>query len=174
MFCKDGKDHGERVLTSNVTSSTKSTLMQSTLMLYTSVSFFKKDYAGKNVWFEAKMRSITVVVTIFVFLLINEHVLVVHKGIRNIKCKECDKTFANKSSLIRHKNTVHQQIKSAKCDDRGKMFGSNQKLNRHKNLVHDKKTFKCDPCGKQFTSKDNLRIHKRRTFGWNSDCRWRS
>ena len=48
--------------------------------------------------------------------------LAVHLGIRNSKCKHCDKAFSNDGQLKVHVDAVHEKLKNHKCDQCGKGF----------------------------------------------------
>ena len=63
-----------------------------------------------------------------------------------LKCDQCDKTFANKDGLKKHK-AAHIETKSFTCDICSKIFKSKGNLTEHR-LTHSEeaKKFQCPSC----------------------------
>ena len=95
----------------------------------------------------------------------SNHVQVVHKRMSlDIKCRECEKVFINKSAMLGHRNIVHFPDKY-KCHDCKKSFGYPGQLQRHKVVHSGEKNFQCEECGRKFKKKECLTDHKRTHTG---------
>ena len=95
----------------------------------------------------------------------SNHVQVVHKRMSlDIKCRECEKVFINKSAMLGHRNIVHFPDKY-KCHDCKKSFGYPGQLQRHKVVHSGEKNFQCEECGRKFKKKECLADHKRTHTG---------
>ena len=76
------------------------------------------------------------------------------------KCDQCQKSFAQGSTLKRHINFVHEKLKKYKCEQCSKPFSLRQTLKFHVDVVHEKlKKFKCDQCPRSFGHMGNLKSH---------------
>ena len=81
------------------------------------------------------------------------------------KCKEkgCDKSFAKKDHLIKHRS-VHFEGSPFECEKCGNSYKLQSNLNHHIKRVHEKVIrFKCDweGCDKGFYAEFNLKLHLR-------------
>ena len=79
-------------------------------------------------------------------------------------CKECGKSFNNKSGLKQHK-VVHMKEKPFKCDDCEKTFSQKGNLYTHRLLHTGEKPFKCSVCDKSWAQKGNMKTHMLREHG---------
>ena len=82
-------------------------------------------------------------------------------------CEYCDRFFANKSGLARHKSVVHGQ-KASECEDCGKTFPTMLRLERHIQAVHvpnETVRFACDICDKSFKLSLYLTRHQKEVHG---------
>ena len=91
-----------------------------------------------------------------------------HLKERPFKCKEegCERAFAMKKVLVRHKRVVHLKERNYICVSEGcvKKFALRNDLERHIRTVHLKeRNFTCQEvnCGKKFGRKSNLDRHRR-------------
>jgi len=77
------------------------------------------------------------------------------------QCEICNKFFAYKGNLTRHKKYDHLSIKAFKCDyDKcKKAFKSKDRLNTHKKKTHFSKNLKCNFCNYKTAYKTNLKEH---------------
>ena len=99
---------------------------------------------------------------------LTQHVRI-HTG-NKLPCALCDKTFNDKSSLIKHKNAVHLKMKAHKCSICSKHFSRKGHLTEHM-AVHSKiKKYKCSICDKDFPFLSSLSAHRRRHEGRRFDC----
>ena len=110
--------------------------------------------------------------------------------IKQFKCDECLKTFANKKYLSRHKkrhgkkihacsicpknyavrNDLQRHEKSHlvpthQCDICSKMCISESRLTIHR-AIHFEKSFECELCNKKFHSDSNLISHRKIHFNF--------
>ena len=72
-------------------------------------------------------------------------------------CTVCDKWFARKADLKRHRQ-IHTGDRLHSCTQCEKRFTTEHYLRQHMN-VHSSK-YKCTECGKCFSSKRNLTVHR--------------
>ncbi|WP_330925789.1 C2H2-type zinc finger protein [Candidatus Sororendozoicomonas aggregata] len=81
------------------------------------------------------------------------------------KCAKCDKAYALKDSLNKHKQRAHPKNRERfKCDKCVKAFPLKGQLQRHQRECHDKKKkYPCDECDKTFAQTRYLTQHKRET-----------
>ena len=75
------------------------------------------------------------------------------------RCHLCQKTFASKDSMERHKNSIHLRLKQM-CSVCVKEFSNKDSLKRHVNDVQEeRKKFKCPDCPLTFARSDNCYRH---------------
>ncbi|KAM4034700.1 uncharacterized protein ACNLHF_021379 [Anomaloglossus baeobatrachus] len=79
-------------------------------------------------------------------------------GEKPFSCSECDKTFKQKSQLVRHQKT-HTAEKPFSCSECGKSYSNKSRLVRHQKIHTGEKPFSCTECGKCFNQKTNLVTH---------------
>jgi len=84
-------------------------------------------------------------------------------------CDECDKKFAYKRSLQKHKLTQHDGVEFPcdQCDHQSKTIVL---LKRHINSVHIGVRFPCDQCNYQATTHGNLKVHLQKHEGLRYPC----
>ena len=77
------------------------------------------------------------------------------------QCEICNKFFAYKNNLTRHKKYGHLSTKAFKCDydQCKKTFKSKYRLNDHKKKTHSSKNFKCNLCNYKTAIKYDLKKH---------------
>ena len=73
------------------------------------------------------------------------------------KCDNCDKCFARKDVLERHKGTVHEGKKPFKCSICNTGFSRKDFLTRHISTLHGK--IFCEICKATFTQRASLKRH---------------
>ncbi|XP_053546476.1 oocyte zinc finger protein XlCOF7.1 isoform X2 [Bombina bombina] len=81
-----------------------------------------------------------------------------HSVEKPYSCPECEKSFNQKSCLVRHLK-IHTGEKPFICSDCGKGFSQNSSLLRHQKLHTGDNEFTCTVCGKCFTQKSALVRH---------------
>ena len=98
-----------------------------------------------------------------------------HKGLKPIKCKECNFATAFATSMYTH-NKIHLREKGLektendipivfKCEHCSKVFNTVNYLQEHTRRIHENKPDQrvCEQCGLVCTSRTNLRRHKARS-----------
>lgn len=83
---------------------------------------------------------------------------------RNVVCTICNKTFFNKSTLVRHGQSVHEN-KKLECLNCKSQFTDSSSLRKHQKHHHfndgnKKTTFPCEYCESIFSYKSNLKQHE--------------
>ncbi|XP_010635384.1 zinc finger protein 383 [Fukomys damarensis] len=76
------------------------------------------------------------------------------------KCKDCDRVFKYCSTLIRHQR-IHTEEKPYKCEQCGKAFKYCSTINQHQRIHTGEKPFQCKECGKAFNQRSNLTKHQK-------------
>ena len=88
------------------------------------------------------------------------HVKHVHDKIKPHQCPQCDASFGQKGNLKDHVKTVHLKIKDIECPQCDASFGLKSKLDRHVKQVHLKvRDHQCPECDKAFSTKGDLKPH---------------
>lgn len=91
-----------------------------------------------------------------------ERHLLIHLGMKNFACEECDARFTRKGDLVRHKRS-HAKDASQRfvCDvpGCGKSYTLHNNLSRHKKTCHEQKRYPCSLCDKAFTQTGDLKRH---------------
>lgn len=85
---------------------------------------------------------------------------------RRVKCKLCERRFADKSGMYRHLKSVHKKIR-AKCNLCPKDYSSHTGLYIHKKKTHGKGSYKvdrqpkvsCDICDRTLVGPMNMNRH---------------
>ena len=80
------------------------------------------------------------------------------------KCDKCGKTFSTKQNLNVHKKTVLEGLKNFKCKYCDKLFFLECRANKHIQNIHEKpktRYFKCDMCHLEFFVERGLKAHKK-------------
>ena len=76
---------------------------------------------------------------------------------KEIKCKECDKSFSVVRLLNAHVRNCHMKT-IIPCRICNQLFRTKDKLSKHMQVTHSK-AFECNECGAKYTSKSGLRDH---------------
>ena len=77
-------------------------------------------------------------------------------------CEQCGKTFADKSTLLRHVKNVHEKVRDNQCPMCPMKFFEKNKLKDHVEQVHEKQqNFECNECHRKFSRRNNLNTHIR-------------
>ena len=88
---------------------------------------------------------------------LNRHIEEVHAGIKEYKCKTCEKQYTSKGNLNLHIRTVHEGKKPYSCEICDHRFIAPKDLSIHVATVHEgKKLFVCEIFGKDLTSNHYL------------------
>lgn len=77
---------------------------------------------------------------------------------RNYNCSQCEKSFFEKSHLLRHQN-FHSQSRNYKCEICEKFYKTERCLKVHKQVHSEHRPFKCSVCQKGFLSSSKLKQH---------------
>jgi len=76
------------------------------------------------------------------------------------RCVDCGKTSSHRFHMKAHQRRVHYKEKPSKCSICGMAFSDNSDLAKHTKAVHlQEKPFKCSTCGLTFTRKCHLDSH---------------
>ncbi|XP_005113545.2 uncharacterized protein LOC101851472 [Aplysia californica] len=89
-----------------------------------------------------------------------------HTGEKPYACPQCDKRFAYRSMLSRHKVYAHSSARPFSCEFCAKSFRFNSSLAEHRVLHTGVSRNVCGSCQKAFGAKSSLRQHQKR-------CRFR-
>ena len=83
-----------------------------------------------------------------------------HTKEKVFKCYACDMVCYDSSSLKKHINNVHTKAKRYQCVECFKSYTDPSTLRQHMKLHTGEKAYKCDECGKAFVSRSHLNKHK--------------
>uniref|UniRef100_A0A8C7WRL8 C2H2-type domain-containing protein n=1 Tax=Oryzias sinensis TaxID=183150 RepID=A0A8C7WRL8_9TELE len=75
-------------------------------------------------------------------------------------CKECDKSFGNKS-LFKIHTRIHAEDKEFSCNECEKSFSFISNLKRHMRTHTGEKPFLCKECDSSFSRRSSLKTHMR-------------
>lgn len=97
---------------------------------------------------------------------LKRHLSDFHENINNYICKNCDRVFIQKPSLMVHIRRVHMkqenQNEKTYCESCDKNMSSPQSLRSHNKRIHDiTKDVKCQFCNKAFASRSLVKVHVR-------------
>nr|CAD7404021.1 unnamed protein product [Timema cristinae] len=88
--------------------------------------------------------------------------LLIHKGEKPCKCKDCGRNFRDKTILRRHRQRIHHDTTvSYKCPNCDKIFFEKSYLLRHLQNESGEKRFHCKECNKGYTEMSSYRRHVR-------------
>ncbi len=68
-------------------------------------------------------------------------------------CHQCGKGFTRSHDLKRHIQSLHSDVKEFTCDKCEKSFATRDILHRHKRINERKRTYECHKCHKKFDRK---------------------
>ena len=71
----------------------------------------------------------------------------------------CGKIFYSQANLTRHKCNVHEEEKAFACNQCDKKFAIRADLERHRKREKKEFKFTCDMCGEKLVAKDKLKEH---------------
>ncbi|KAK7793213.1 hypothetical protein R5R35_009165 [Gryllus longicercus] len=92
------------------------------------------------------------------------HKHTVHNKARDFACKECNKKFSAKATLVNHLR-IHTGERPHQCSTCGKLFRIRQQQKLHERIHSDIFPFQCEYCPKKFRRKLNLVVHTRTHTG---------
>nr|CAD7194114.1 unnamed protein product [Timema douglasi] len=88
--------------------------------------------------------------------------LLIHKGEKPCKCKDCGRNFRDKTILRRHRQRIHHDTTvSYKCPNCDKIFFEKSYLLRHLQNESGEKRFHCKECNKGYTEMSSYKRHVR-------------
>ncbi len=95
------------------------------------------------------------------------HKIGIDNSKEELQCEFCDRRFAIKCFLDRHKKSVHENIRKYKCDKCVFSTDCKKLLEEHIQAIHSevKPAIKCELCHKTFTFNSNLKRHKKSVHG---------
>ena len=73
-------------------------------------------------------------------------------------CKVCNKTYVNRSNILKHERMAHNKFVCKLCKER---FSDKRDFNLHKEFHMKGNKFACEICDKTFISRRNVRRHQR-------------
>lgn len=82
-----------------------------------------------------------------------------HTKEKVFKCYGCDMVCYDSSSLKKHINNVHTKEKKYQCVECFKSYTDPSTLRQHMKLHTGEKNYKCDICSKAFVSRSHLKKH---------------
>ncbi|CAL8127455.1 unnamed protein product [Orchesella dallaii] len=95
-------------------------------------------------------------------------------NLKQFKCTECSRVFANPQNLKSHVESQHQKMYRHRCETCGRGYTQMSHLRRHLRTHSGEQPFACSYCPKKFTSGAALKIHVRIHTGerpyWCSQC----
>eukprot|EP00092_Neocalanus_flemingeri_P019359 GFUD01020969.1.p1 GENE.GFUD01020969.1~~GFUD01020969.1.p1 ORF type:complete len:694 (+),score=147.76 GFUD01020969.1:33-2114(+) len=93
---------------------------------------------------------------------LSRHISVVHLDEKKFDCSDCDKHFATKADLVKHKKATHEEDKNEliACDICNEKFKVCY-LKRHKYYKHTPNNLPkhCNECGKEFKTREIMLKH---------------
>ena len=89
-----------------------------------------------------------------------EHEKLVHKGVRDYKYSDCDKTYRRPQSLRKHIDDIHLRFQYY-CSECEKTWNSQSGFNQHTLSYHKNMTYNCEMCSDKFISTQTLKTHIR-------------
>jgi len=111
---------------------------------------------------------------------LNQHMKIVHSGVKNYSCQNCQKKFYDNRERIRHliKYLRTGECKKDKPDVQNKFvcdlcaYSSNKKSNliMHKESVHLNIKYACPECSKELSSRANLNSHMKNVHNKKIKC----
>ncbi|XP_077292096.1 uncharacterized protein LOC143915357 isoform X2 [Arctopsyche grandis] len=90
---------------------------------------------------------------------------VTHSTERPFKCDKCELKFKLKSHLTDHRRNIHEGLKNHRCKTCNKLFYGSSQLKIHM-MKHTKEyPHLCTQCGKRFAQQCYLKVHQKIHFG---------